>query len=226
MKDEYVDLNNLKNKVIWGDSLQVLKSIPSKSIPLILTDIPYGVVNRESSGIRTFDKEKADIVNFDLEELLSELSRISSGSIYIFCSTEQVSFLRGYLSDVSKMTTRLCIWEKTNPSPVNCQYIWMNGIETCVFARKSGATFNEHYKNSVWRFPSGRRTFHPTQKPLELFEYIIKTSSNEGDLVLDPFSGSGTTAIAALKTNRNFFCIELDQEFADLSIQRINSLVL
>jgi DNA modification methylase len=216
--------DSIENKIICANSLEILKKIPSKSIPLILTDIPYGVVNRSSGGIRTFDKDKADIVNFDLEELAFELERISSGSIYIFCSTEQVSFLRGYLAE-KKMTTRLCIWEKTNPSPVNCQYVWMNGIETCVFARKSGSTFNEHYKNSVWRFPSGRRTFHPTQKPLALFEYLIQTSSNEGDLVLDPFSGSGTTAVAAKKLNRKYLCIELDQEFVDLSISRVNGAI-
>lgn len=211
----------IENQIICANALDILKQLPSNSIPLILTDIPYGVVNRPSAGIRTFDKENADIVDFNLEELISELHRVSSGSIYIFCSTEQVSFLRGYLAD-RKMTTRLCIWEKTNPSPVNCQHMWMGGIETCVFARKKGATFNEHYKNCVWRFPSGRRTFHPTQKPLELFEYLIKTSSKEGDLVLDPFSGSGTTAVAAKKLNRNFLCIDIDEKFVELSKSRLS----
>ena len=69
-----------------------------------------------SERIRDFDKLDADIVDFNLEELAYELNRICSGSLYIFCSTEQVSFLRDYLSN-KKMTTRLCIWEKTNPSP-------------------------------------------------------------------------------------------------------------
>lgn len=215
-----IELNKYENKIICADSMEIIKRIPSNSIPLILTDIPYGVVNRTSGGIRNFDKDNADIVNFDLEELAFELNRICSGSLYIFCSTEQVSFLRGYLSE-KNMTTRLCIWEKTNPSPVNCQYFWMNGIETCVYGRKKGATFNEHYKNCVWEFPSGKRTFHPTQKPLALFEYLIKASSNEGDLVFDPFSGSGTTAVASKNLNRKYFCIEQDESYVKKAQERL-----
>lgn len=207
------------NRIICADAIEYIKRIPDNSVPLILTDIPYDVVNRESSGIRNFDKGDADQLNFDLNDLVVELERISSGSIYIFCSTEQVSFLRGYFDQ--RMTTRLCIWEKTNPSPVNCQHFWLNGIETCIFARKKGATFNEHYKNCVWKFPSGRRTFHPTQKPVKLFEYLIETSSKEGDLVLDPFSGSGTTALAASKLNRNYLCIDQNEKYVELSKQRL-----
>lgn len=60
---------------------------------------------------------------------------------------------------------------------------------------------------------------------MALFEYLIQTSSNEGDLVLDPFSGSGTTAVAAKKLNRKFLCIELDKEFVDLSISRVNGAI-
>lgn len=210
----------LENQIICADAITYLKTIPTNSIPLILTDIPYGVVSRESSGIRDFDKKDADKVNFDINALVEELERVVSGSIYIFCSTEQVSFLRGYFA-AQKMTTRLCIWEKTNPSPVNCQHFWLNGIETCVFARKSKATFNEHYKNCVWKFPNGKRTFHPTQKPLKLFEYLIETSSNEGDLVLDPFSGSGTTALAASNLNRKFLCIDQSEEYVELSKKRL-----
>lgn len=215
-----INVKDYENKIICANSMDIIKRIPSNSIPLILTDIPYGVINRTSAGIRDFDKLDADIVDFNLEELAYELNRICSGSLYIFCSTEQVSFLRDYLSN-KKMTTRLCIWEKTNPSPVNCQYFWMNGIETCIYARKKGATFNEHYKNCVWKFPSGKRTFHPTQKPLALFEYLIKTSSNENDLVFDPFAGSSTTAVAAKNLNRKYFCIEKKEEYVIESEKRL-----
>src|ERR1700744_5000347 len=106
------------NKIIHGDCIEHLKSIADDQVELTLTDIPYGVVNRESAGIRSFDKKNADIETFDLESFLSEVVRVTKGSIYVFCSTEQVSFIRSYLVGQG-LTTRLCIWEKTNPSPVN-----------------------------------------------------------------------------------------------------------
>ena len=210
----------LLNRNYCGNAIELLKKIPTSSIPLVLTDIPYGVVNRESSGIRVFDKKDADICNFSMKELIDELYRVSSGSIYVFCSTEQVSDLRAGFG-AKDMTTRLCIWEKTNPSPVNCQHMWMSGIETCVYARKRGARFNEHYKNSVWRFPNGRSKRHPTEKPLKLFEYLVNVSSNPGDLILDPFMGSGTTAEAALKNGRNFIGFDISQEYTNLANGRI-----
>lgn len=212
------------NKTYQEDAISALKKLDNNSIPLILTDIPYGVINRDSSGIRNFNKKDADILNIDLSSLIEELSRISKGTIYVFCSTEQISDLRaGFIN--KGFTTRLCIWEKTNPSPVNCQHLWMSGIECCIFARKKGAVFNEHYKNSVWRFPNGKSKTHPTQKPLSLFEYLVKVSSNENDLILDPFMGSGTTAEAALKNKRNFIGFDINQEYVNLAENRISKYI-
>ena len=81
----------MSNKIIQGDCIEEMKKILDKSIPLILTDIPYDVVNRKSNGLRKLDKGNADILTFNLQEFLKECNRICSGSIYIFCSTEQVS---------------------------------------------------------------------------------------------------------------------------------------
>ncbi len=85
----------MKIDLMQGDCLELMKTIPDKSVHLLLTDIPYGKVNRETSGLRNFNKGKADIVNFDLSDFLREVVRIVSGSVYIFCGTEQVSALRG-----------------------------------------------------------------------------------------------------------------------------------
>lgn len=119
------------------------------------------------------------------------------------------------------MSTRLCIWEKTNPSPMNGDKIWLSGIECCVFGRFPNATFNEHCKNTVFRYPCGRNKLHPTQKPLELIEKLVLASSNEGDTVLDPCMGSGTTGVACKKNNRNFIGIEMDGEFYNIASRRI-----
>lgn len=207
--------------ILLGDAMHVLASLPSSSVPLILTDIPYGVVNRDSAGIRIFDKKDADEVeNFTIGDLVCELDRVSSGSIYVFCSTEQVSDLRASFAGRG-LTTRLGIWEKTNPSPVNGQHMWLSGIETCVFARKKGAAFNLHCKNTVWRFPNGRSKRHPTEKPLKLFEYLITASSRSGDMVLDPFAGSGTTAEAALRTGRRFLCVDKSPHYVEVMKDRM-----
>lgn len=209
------------NRLYLGDAFEYLKKIPDESIDLIMTDIPYGEVNRESNGLRKLDKEEADICEFDLELLADELSRICKGSIYIFCGMEQVSYLKKRFIE-NGMSIRLGIWEKSNPSPMNGEHIWLSGIECCVFAKKSGATFRENCKNTVWRFPCGSSNIHPTQKPIELIQYLISVSSKQGDVVLDPFLGSGTTAIAAIRLDRQYIGIEKTEKYYKLAKQRVS----
>lgn len=206
--------------ITLGDCIQLMGEVGTKSVDLTCTDIPYGVVNRDSNGLRSFDKGNADPWSIDMDNLLDQLCRVTKGSIYMFCSTEQVSHIRSGL--VSRgMSTRLIIWEKTNPSPVNGQYIWLSGVECCVFGKFPKATFNEHCKNTVLRYPCGRNKLHPTQKPLELIEYLIKVSSNPGDVVFDPFMGSGTTGVAAIKNDRDFIGFELDKEYFEIAKERL-----
>lgn len=214
----------MSNIHILGDSLSVLRTLDNKSIDVVLTDIPYGEVNRPSNGLRELDKGKADIVDFDIDELLSQLVRVAKGSIYIFCGTEQVSDIRKFLV-ANGLSTRLLIWEKTNPSPMNGDKIWLSGIECCVYGKFPGATFNAHCKNTVLRYPvcSGKKRIHKTQKPLELFKYLIEVSSNPGDIVLDPFSGSGTTAVACRQLNRKYICVEKDEESYRNAEERIGN---
>ena len=208
--------------LVNADCIEAMSKLSDKSIDLTVTDIPYGEVNRKSAGLRNLDKDKADVVNFNLPDLVDELCRLTKGSIYVFCGINQVSTIRETMTK-NKMSTRLCIWEKTNPSPMNGDKIWLSGIECCVFGRFPKATFNEHCKNTVFRYPCGRNKIHPTQKPEELIERLVLASSNVGDLVLDPFSGSGTTAVVCKKTNRNFIGFELDKEYYDKAVDRIAS---
>ena len=205
-----------------GDCLELMKEIPNGSVDLVLTDIPYGEVNRKSNGLRNLDKGKADIVTFDLKELTETLCDKTGGSIYMFCGTEQVSTIRATMIEKG-LSTRLCIWEKTNPSPMNGQVIWLSGIECCVYGKKKNATFNEHCKNTVFRFPTVKGKLHPTQKPIDLMKYLIEVSSNENDTVLDPFMGSGSTGVACVNTNRNFVGIELDKNYFEIAKCRIES---
>lgn len=213
-------LEEFLNKVTQGDCIEVMKRIPDASVDLVLTDIPYAEVNRKSSGLRTLDKGAADVLTFDLGEFIDECVRVCSGNIYIFCGIGQVSEVRARLLEHG-LSTRHCVWEKTNPSPMNGQHMWLSGIENCVYAKKRGSVHNEHCKNGVWRFPNGRSKQHPTEKPLRLFEYLVNTSSNEGMVVLDPCLGSGTTAVAAINTDRQFIGIEREPQYVDTANQRI-----
>lgn len=192
-----------------GDCLSLMNTLPDNCVQLTLTDIPYGEVNRSSGGLRNLDKAEADEVDFDIPALAVALCRVTTGSIYVFCGVEQISSLRAEFVK-NGMTTRLGIWEKTNPSPMNGEHLWLSGTEACVFARWPLAPFNERCQSPVWRYPSGSSNLHPTQKPLGLFRRLILASSDVGQTVFDPFMGSGTAGVACVETNRKFIGIERD----------------
>lgn len=208
------------NKIINGDCQQEMSIMKTDSVDLILTDIPYDGVNRKSNGLRNLDKRDADVITFNLEMFIRDCIRISRGSGYIFCGWGQISTITNILSSKG-ISVRLCCWKKTNPSPMNGQSIWLSGAEYAVYFKKPKATFNQHCKNCVWEFPSGRDKQHPTEKPLKLFEYLIESSSNAGDVVLDPCLGSGTTAVACKKLNRNYIGIEISEEYCKIAEERL-----
>lgn len=208
------------NKILNADCLDILKQLPDKCIDLVLTDPPYGEVNRDSNGLRNLDKGCADNIDFDFDVWLNEIIRVCAGSIYIWCGKEQISDITKKLIQ-EHFSTRLLIWEKTNPSPMNGDCIWLSGIESCVYGKRSGATYNGFCQNTVIRCNTEKDTIHATQKPINLFSKLITTSSNENDLILDCFSGSGTTAIACHKLKRRFICIEKDKEYWEASCKRL-----
>lgn len=115
--------------------------------------------------------------------------------------------------------------EKTNPSPMNGDCIWLSGVEFCVYAKHKQATFNGHCRNCVLEYPSGQNKVHPTEKNINLFTDIVLTSSEEDDVVLDCCMGSGTTGVACVNTNRNFIGIELNEEYFKIAEQRINTAI-
>lgn len=205
-----------------GDCLEVMKEIPDGSVDMVLTDIPYGEVNQKSSGLRKLDRGVANTCDFDLNTMVDDFARIVSGSFYVFCGTEQISSIVTAFKR-HNLTTRVCAWEKSNPSPMNGSRLWLSGMEFCVFARRPKAEFHEHCQKALWKFPVGRSKVHPTEKPVALMERLISASSNKGDTVLDPFMGSGTTGVAAKNLGRDFIGIELDETYFDIAKGRIDA---
>lgn len=204
-----------------GDCLELMRSIPDGSVDMVLCDLPYGEVNQKSGGLRLLDRGKADKCDMDLDAVAAEFVRLATGSIYAFCGTEQISQLVRAFRQLG-MTVRVGAWEKTNPSPMNGSRLWLSGLEFCVFARKTKATFNEHCKKALWQAPSGRSKIHPTQKPVALMERLILASTNPGDVVLDNCMGSGTTGVACANTGRKFIGMELDAGYFEIASKRIS----
>ena len=214
-----IDIDKIYNE----DCLEGMKRIADEAVDCVCTDIPYNEVNRADNGLRNLDKKSADIGLFDVAELTQTLCAKSKGSVYMFCGINQVSDIRRTMSECN-LSTRLLIWEKTNPSPMNGDKIWLSGIECCVYGKKSGAVFNEFCKNTVFRYPSGDSNLHPTQKPLTLIRRLVLASTELGGVVLDPFIGSGTTAVAALMEKRHFIGFETNKEYFDIAQGRIDEI--
>lgn len=217
------DIKNLID-IHNGDCIPYMEGMKAKSVDLLLTDIPYNEVNRKSNGLRNLDKKDADGAEFDLNKALEQFMRVTKGSIYVFCGIEQVSIIKKTFREHG-LSTRLVVWEKSNPSPMNGNAIWLSSVECCVYGKFPKATFNEHCKSSVLKFPCGRSKVHPTQKPLPLFKRIVEVSSNEGDIVFDPFMGSGTSGVAALQLGRKFIGCEANEEYFKICENRIENYI-
>lgn len=206
-----------------NNCMNLFQELADNEVDFTLTDIPYETVSRKDNGLRNLNKEQADIGTFQLIPFLEEILRVTRNSLVIFCGKEQFSTVYDFFAK-QKGTVRPIVWEKTNPSPMNGQYVYLSGVELAVWFKKQGAkTFNAHCKNTVFRYPSGKRTFHPTQKNLKLFEELIKDNTNPGDLVFDPCAGSATTAIAAINTGRRWLCCEMYEDYYVAAKERIMS---
>lgn len=193
---------------------------------LILTDIPYNEVNRESNGLRTFDKGKADIITFDLQKFLELCYNSATSTIIIFCGIHQVSTIFNFFDKYAKAgkgTVRQLVWQKSNPSPMNGDYIYLSGFENAIWFKKKGGTFNAHCKSNVFKYPCGRSKIHPTEKNHELLKELILDNSNENDRVFDPCCGSGSHLLVAKQLGRKTCGCELNTEWYEIAKKRLEN---
>lgn len=201
-----------------GDAREIVPRL-DESFDAVIADIPYGEVNRESGGLRNLDKGEADLETFPLEFVVTHSARLAD-SVYIWCGIEQVSDLRGGFVQAG-MTTRLAGWEKTNPSPMNGERLWLSSFECCVFARKPKAWFGAFCESPIWRGPVERDQVHPTQKPDWLIRKLVLASVPPGGICLDFCMGSGTTGVSCQRTGRRFVGIEKHPPFFAVASKRI-----
>lgn len=220
------DYHDKSGMIFNTDCMELMSNIKQGGVfDVTLTDIPYDMVNRKDNGLRNLNKDKADIITFNLNNFLDEIYRLTSGSIIIFCGVNQVSQIYNYFADKKNNkqgTTRQLIWKKTNPSPMNGQYIYLSGIENAIWFKKRGATFNAHCKNTVFEFPSGRSKIHPTEKNHELIKDLILDNSNEGDIIFDPCAGSLAHCLVAKENGRRYVGCELNKEYFNKGVERLS----
>ena len=212
----------------------LLKRTKNNSIDLVLIDPPYKISRDTNfqSGKKNIFRISMDFGDWDhnfngLDIVIKEAYRIlhKGGTLICFYDIWKITSLKEYFENANFKQIRLIEWLKTNPVPLNSKTNYLtNAREIAVCGVKGGKpTFNSEYDNGLYKYPicNDKGRFHPTQKPLSLIEDLIIKHSNEGDTVLDCFSGSGTTALAAYNTKRNFIGCELSKEYYEKSIERL-----
>lgn len=243
--------SQLQNQIVNDDFFNVLPKIQMKSINMILTDLPYGKNIKEwdieIDLVRMWDffnhvlKDNGVIALTSIEPFTSKLimSNINNFKYKLIWVKTRISNPLLNAKMPSKVHEEVLIFYKNYPTynpqtyEVSDKYVdkrknvndseWVAGQFSGKMTRKQDMGIRQ--PQDVLYFPSHwSKGMHPTQKPISLFEYLIKTYTNENDIVLDCCAGSGTTAIASIKTNRNYICIEKEQEYFDMMRSRIDEL--
>jgi len=219
------------------DSSERLKIIPDNSIDFILTDPPYNL-SQYSTGNMKFDW-RTDVnndlaewdKNFEPAVIKDHFIRIlkPTGNIFAFCSYNLIGKWHEIFDPIFD-TFQFFVWHKTNPIPKFRKAGFLNSCEMIVCMWNKGHTWNfgkqaemhNFFESPICMPPERlRNPRHPTQKPIKLLKHLIGIASNEGDIVLDPFMGLGSTGVAALQMNRRFIGIEIEKEYFHAAEKRL-----
>jgi DNA modification methylase len=231
-----IGLKMQTNKLILGDAYKLIKEMPDKSVDCVYTDIPYLMDSGAAKGSELADRinriQQTQIKNIrqgiDMS-ILDEFIRVSKKvNVYIWCSKLQIPGILDYFVNKGYYY-EILVWTKSNPTP-QVKNTWLPDVEYCLYFREQGVKLNEGYDHKSKWFSSSLNTYdkqqydHPTIKPLELVKRHLQHTTQPGDLVLDPFSGSGTTCVAAKETDRNYLGFEIDERYYKLATDRINGI--
>lgn len=206
------------NKIHKMDCLDGIKLLGGGTVKAIITDPPYFCgMTHDGSHPQTADLE---ICRPFFIELLKEFDRVltDDGVVYWFCDWRSYPWYYGCFQQTLSVNNMI-VWSKIGVGPGMFNYR-ANHELIIFFAKKNLRTINQSNVISEKRCPQNKK-IHPTQKPLNLIEKLIIDSTQEGDIVLDCFMGSGTTAVAALNTNRKFIGFEIQEKYVDIANQRI-----
>lgn len=236
-------------KLINGDCLQVMEEIPENSVDMILTDLPYGTTACSWDAVIPFEplwnqynriiKDGGVVALFGQEPFSSRL-RISNIKNYKYDWVWEKTMAVGFLNANRKPLRAyecISIFSNKGITTYNPQFtyghkpyknIYKNNAKDGVYRKyiKAGLTNKSEdgrrYPRNVIKFSNpNNHSLHPTQKPVPLLEYLIKTYTNKGETVLDSCMGSGSTGVACVNTGRDFIGIELDQNYYEIAVKRI-----
>jgi site-specific DNA-methyltransferase (adenine-specific) len=226
----------MRNQILHGDCVKLLKTIPDNSVDLVLTDPPYNIARKNNfhtmkgrAGIDFGEWDKG----FDLFSYIDELPRIlkKDASVIIFNDWKNIGDIARHCESLGFETKDMLRWEKSNPMPRNRDRRYITDYEVAVWCVNKDAkwTFNRQdsnyqrpeFKGSLT--PQSEKTEHTTQKPVWLMKELLEIHSNKGDLVLDCFGGSGTTGVACLELDRDYILIEKDDTYFSILENRINN---
>ncbi len=205
-----------------GDCLELMKKIPDKSIDMILCDPPYGIDFRSNRRQEKYLKIKNDNSLEWLDQFIVESERVlkDDSALILFCSWHHVDFFKISIEKYFKIKNIL-IWEKNNTGMGDLKGSFAPKYELIFFSVKGRPLLRGKRDSDILRFKKTGNKLHPTQKPVALLEYLIKKLSDEDDLVLDPFMGSGSTGVAAIDLNRNFIGYEIEDDYFEIAKNRI-----
>ncbi len=228
------------NKIYNEDCYEGIKKIPDKSIDLIVTDPPYemsrggmtGIFKyRNNSGHKYYDEimDKKLDKGIDLK-ILDEYVRVMKKiNIYIWCNKDQIYDYMTFFTKKHNCNFEIIIWAKIDPTPFTCGH-YLKDKEYCLFFWEKGVKLKGNFETMKTVYVSqknkkdGKEYGHPTIKPLDIIENLIKNSSDVGGVILDSFIGSGTTAVACKKLGRNFIGFEINKHFYDIALDRLKGI--
>jgi len=230
--------------LLHGDCLELMKAIPDDSIDMILCDLPYGTTQNKWDCV----------IDFDI--LWQQYNRVCHGAIVLTAQTpfdkilgaSNIQMLKyewiwekeqgtGHLNAKKaplKNHENILVFYKNQPT-YNPQFV--SGKSYSIVSGKGSDNYGSQkkiltnntgyrYPLSVLKFNRDKNKIHPTQKPVSLMEYLIRTYTNEGETVMDNTMGSGTTGVACVNTNRNFIGMEMDDNYFQIAKNRINQRIL
>ncbi len=200
------------------------KEIENKSVDLVLTDPPYGI-DFQSNFRRTKHKKIHNDNTLEwLDEWCKELKRVTKedAHLYIFCSWHNVEVFKKGLQEFFKIKNIL-IWKKNNTSMGDLKGDYAPQYEMILFCTNGKKKLKGRRDSNILKSPRTQNVYHPTEKPINLISYLIEKSTNKGDLVLDTFGGSCSTAIASKQTGRSCICFEIDKEYCTIANKRLMS---
>ena len=217
--------------LMQGDCLQLMKQIASGSVDLVLTDPPYNIARENNfntmgrAGIDFGEWDKgADILTY-----IKDVSRVlnKNGSFVVFNDWKNLGDIAKFAETCGFETKDMLRLEKSNPMPRNRNRRYITDFECAIWFTKKGAKWVFNRQDEKYQRPkfvhSIDKGLHPTQKSLKLMEQLVKIHTNDGQIVLDCFMGSGTTGVACVNTGRRFIGIEKDENYFQISKNRIEN---